>query len=471
MIRIAVMALVIFTWGGSLAAQQQQPSPCPSTALTAPTEPLKPREGRIYLKSEKGERSANGSTAMFRMLKTQQGGGTNLNSPDCNVRVAEHVTIKPGPIGELYLVNGLNDYIKVDSARVSSNVYPSLIFDMSASPMYRLNDNEKKRKAVNTKLDLLWRDVTVTLSAKCKTDDNVESDCNSEVSVLEVLPNQSSSGQKDSVPAQIASAISGLGTAAAPFFPASTFNEKVAAAGDGLTVLFRNLFPPRTETFFHSFLGDELTFGWNYREDTSAEKDTTLLGLRRGVVLLKGPKDLSKLTVHCYIMSKWSDDLGPPFNDPYNMFSQEWVYELPAEKNNLTDYESLPNVDSFPALVHIGELLNVLHLVNRYDFDRLVDSCHLTKGKALDSVTKASLKAHLLTLNYSSAQVDDIIGGYQPEIGKPELIKLICRYDSTKCPSRDKIPKALAVDANDYVKRSDLEKYLGIEKKKPSGYR
>jgi hypothetical protein len=405
------------------------------------------------------------------MLETQQGGGTNLNSPDCNVRVAEHVTIKPGPIGELYLVNGLNDYIKVDSARVSSNVYPSLIFDMSASPMYRLNDNEKKRKAVNTKLDLLWRDVTVTLSAKCKTDDNVESDCNSEVSVLEVLPNQSSSGQKDSVPAQIASAISGLGTAAAPFFPASTFNEKVAAAGDGLTVLFRNLFPPRTETFFHSFLGDELTFGWNYREDTSAEKDTTLLGLRRGVVLLKGPKDLSKLTVHCYIMSKWSDDLGPPFNDSYNVFSQEWVYELPAEKNNLTDYESLPNVDSFPALVHIGELLNVLHLVNRYDFDRLVDSCHLTKGKALDSVTKASLKAHLLTLNYSSAQVDDIIGGYQPEIGKPELIKLICRYDSTKCPSRDKIPKALAVDANDYVKRSDLEKYLGIEKKKPSGYR
>jgi hypothetical protein len=465
--RIAVIALLVLSGTVSVVAQQQPTSPCPSTTFEVPTTPLKPREGRIYLQAERGERSANGSNAPFRMLKTQQG-GTNLNSPDCNVRVAEHVTIKPGPIGELYLVNGLNDYLKVDSARVSTSVFPSLIFDMSASPMYRLNDTEKKRKAVNTKLDLLWRDVTVTLSATCKTEDNATSDCSSRVSVLEVLPNQSSSGQKDSAPAQVASAISGLGTAAAPFFPASTFNEKVAAAGDGLTVLFRNLFPPHTETYFHSFLGDELTFGWNYRENTSAEKDSTLLGLRRGVVLLKAPKNLFQLTVHCYIMSKWSDDLGPPFDDPYNMFSQDWVYELPAEKNNSTDYESLPNLDSFPALMHVGDLLNVLHLVNKYDFDQLLASCRLMKGDGLDSVTKASLKSHLLTLNYSASQVDDIIGGYQQEISKPEVIKVICRYNSSRCPSRDKIPAALSPGLNDYFKRSDVEKYLGIEKKKPA---
>ncbi len=46
--------------------------------------------------------------------------GTNLNAPDCNVRVAEHVTINPGPIGELYLVNGLNNCIKVDSGLKSN---------------------------------------------------------------------------------------------------------------------------------------------------------------------------------------------------------------------------------------------------------------------------------------------------------------------------------------------------------------
>src|ERR1043166_7246192 len=330
MIRTIAIAFLVLSASGALSAQQQQISPC--TSNQAPTGPLKSREGRIYMQARRGRQLPN---------------STNSN---CNSRVAEHVTVKPGPIGELYLVNGLNDYIKVDSARLTTSVYPSLIFDMSASPLYRFDDEDKKRRAINTKLDLLWRDVTVTLSATCKSEDGTTPDCSSDVSVLEVLPNQSSSGQRDSVPAQIASAISGLGTAAAPFFPASTFNEKVAAAGDGLTVLFRNLFPPHTETFFHSFLGDELTFGWNYREDTTAEKDSTLLGLRRGVVLLKAPKNLFKLMVHCSIMSKWSDDLGPPFDDPYNLFSQEWVYELPAEKNDLVDYESLPNLDSFPAL-------------------------------------------------------------------------------------------------------------------------
>src|ERR1043165_1129392 len=179
MIRTIAIAILVLSASGALSAQQQQISPC--TSNQAPTGPLKSREGRIYMQARRGRQLPN---------------STNSN---CNSRVAEHVTVKPGPIGELYLVNGLNDYIKVDSARLTTSVYPSLIFDMSASPMYRLNDNnDKKRKAINTKLDLLWRDVTVTLSASCKGEDQAVTDCSSQVSVLEVLPNQSSSGQKDS---------------------------------------------------------------------------------------------------------------------------------------------------------------------------------------------------------------------------------------------------------------------------------
>jgi len=109
--------------------------------------------------------------------------------------------------------------------------------------------------------------------------------------------------------------------------------------------------------------------------------------------------------------------------------------------------------------------------VSKDDFNGLVTSCQLTNGKTLDTVTKASLKTHLSTLNYTASQVDDIIGGYQLEISKPELIKLICRYDAGRCPSRNKIPAALSSDGNDYFKRSDVEKYLGIEKKKPSNSR
>src|SRR6185295_14891293 len=53
---------------------------------------------------------------------------------DDSVKVAEFVSVIPGPIGELYLVSGLNDFIKVDSKRVATYFYPSFIFDMSASP-------------------------------------------------------------------------------------------------------------------------------------------------------------------------------------------------------------------------------------------------------------------------------------------------------------------------------------------------
>src|SRR5215813_4347908 len=312
--RSLTLIFVILLFASSAYTQAHVPSPTPTPTpctipnTTTPTGPVKPREGRVFLVPG----TSNTNSRMLKTVNRQ----ADINCPSDDLRVAEHVSIKDGPVGEVYLVSGLNDFIKVDAGRAVTNIYPSLIFDMSASPLYRLNDGgdaKKKRKAENTKLDLLWRDVTVTLSAFCKdSSDAKEERCDEKVSVLEVLPNATSSGQKESVPAQIASTISGLGTAAAPFFPASTFNEKVGAAGDGLTVLFRNLFPPQTQTYFHAFLGDERTFGWNYRENTVDSKNPSLLGVNRGIVLLKAPKNLVRLEVYCDIMSKWSDNLGGP---------------------------------------------------------------------------------------------------------------------------------------------------------------
>jgi hypothetical protein len=412
---------------------------------------LKPREGQIVDKTSTSKSSFT--------LMTQQN-----TSNATNAKVAEDVSLNPGPVGELYLVAGLNDYIKAASDRHISHIYPSLIFDLSASPLLKRVEKDGKKKVDNTDLNLVWRDVTVTLSATCKQLDDrgmtwVTKECNEAISVIEVLPNATESGQKDSVPAQIAAAVSGLGTAAAPFFPASTFNEKVAAAGDGLTVLFRNLFPPKTQTYFHAFMGDPRTFGWNFRENNTTPNGS-LLGLNRGIVLLKARKDVVKIDVHCELLSKWNKDL---VEDPYNHILKDWTYELPEVKDNAIDYDSLVNLNSFPALIHKGEVLNILHLVDDNDYARLKTDLNLTAGNGLDSVQRLSLRNHLLALNYSPGQVKDIISGYPESVSKPDVIQLVCLYNYTRCPSRGIPPEIVFL--GEYAQRSSIEKYLGLEKR------
>src|SRR5882672_2717181 len=85
---------------------------------------LKPREGQITEK-------ADAKNALPAYLLKSKNNGSNHGS----AKVAENVSVTLGPIGELYLVSGVNDYIKVDTNRESSYFYPSLIFDISASPL------------------------------------------------------------------------------------------------------------------------------------------------------------------------------------------------------------------------------------------------------------------------------------------------------------------------------------------------
>src|SRR5512141_2962141 len=59
-------------------------------------------------------------------LTTQIGVNSNLNDP--KTKVSENLSVKLGPVGELYLVSGLNDFIKVDASRKKPYFYPSLIF-------------------------------------------------------------------------------------------------------------------------------------------------------------------------------------------------------------------------------------------------------------------------------------------------------------------------------------------------------
>src|SRR4051794_1634805 len=70
------------------------------------------------------------------------------NFSDPGTRVSENVSIKVGPIGELYLVSGLNDFVKVSSGRSGPFIFPSLIFDMSASPVLREVTTKKDKKKV-----------------------------------------------------------------------------------------------------------------------------------------------------------------------------------------------------------------------------------------------------------------------------------------------------------------------------------
>lgn len=422
---------------------------------------LKPREGTIIRKKDQEKTVTN------QMLRTLNINKSNMN--DATTRVAEHVSMTTGPIGELYLVAGVNEFIKVDPGRQSSHIYPSLIFDLSASPLLKIGQPDKKGKykLENTDYNLVWRDVTVTISATCKRLDaegatTSEYPCNEQVSVIEVLPNKTDSGLKDSAAAQFAAAVSGLGTAAAPFFPASTFNEKVAAAGDGLTVLFRNLFPPTTKTYFHAFMGDDRTFGWNFHENKEAEANPSILGLERGIVLLKVSKDVIKIDVHCDVLSKWNKDLEGG-KGPFNWFSDDWMYVLPAKKGNPTDYDSIVSLKSFPFLIHKGDLLNILHLIDAAEYDNMKRAWKLKDGEEMNSVTKESVRDHLASMKLSPAHIKQIIAGYPDSISKHEVVQLICRYDGQTCPSR-KIPREIK-QVGDYAQRSSVEEFLGIADK------
>jgi|GEM_PF-3519583 len=389
----------------------------------------------------------------------------NLSDP--KAKVSESVIIKVGPIGELYLVSGLNDFVKVGSGRTAPFIFPSLIFDMSASPVLRevISGKKDKKKVENTDYDLEWRDVTVTVGAKCREVDKTTGDvkeitCNDSIEVLEVLPNKTGSGHKDSLAVQLAGAFTDLATASAPFFPASTFNEKATAAGGGLSVLFRNLFPPETQTFYHAFVADPRTFGWNFKQDHQSAANTSLLGLNRGIVLFKAAKNVTKITVKYQRLSRWNKDLN---DSPFNSFPSETKdYPLPPVKPSQMDYDALGNLDSFPTLIHLGNVLNILHLVNDTLYANWLSNNRLVKAEELDSVTKSSVVSHLKALRrYSPEQVVEITSDLGDSISKPDVIEVLCRHDLPNCPLKTTSPEITQLTEikwlGEYAQRSSVE--------------
>lgn len=124
--------------------------------------------------------------------------------------------------------------------------------------------------------------------------------------MLQLLPNSTRGGTKDTLPTQFASAAAELAGLSAPFYASSSFGLKSEAAAKGLTVLFRNLFPPTTVTYQHTYVDSPTRFGWNFKQNKSKPEEASILGLHRGVVLLlQAHTDVKKIGIRYTALSAW----------------------------------------------------------------------------------------------------------------------------------------------------------------------
>jgi len=310
-----------------------------------------------------------------------------------DTKVSVFVLTNLGPLGEAYAFEDVGGFIKVSKKLDGEYRYPSLYFDVSASPLLvplfksvgQANEEstEKARKeivkkyeeiinkVINKDREMEWMDIAIQLFPTCKKDngtpdnDNddtfVNCDDDNSVRLIEILPNGTKSGVKDSTQTQIASAISELATLSLPFYATSSFGVKSEAASKGLTVLFRNLFPPKVVTYQHTYIDNERRFGWNFKQNKSKPEEASIIGLHRGVVILQVKPDVVKIGVRITSLSEWNKEVKG--KSKINIWRGQKCIELPSPPSTPeTDYNELGNLDTFPFLISLEATCKILHI-------------------------------------------------------------------------------------------------------------
>jgi hypothetical protein len=356
--------------------------------------------------AQKGSRIVN--------LEEQDASGTK------NDKVSIFVLSNQGPLGELYYPNEIGDKLgdSFKPAEIESDfIYPSLYFDISATPKF--GDGNA---VINKDFDLKWMDVEISLDKEC-SEDKVGSKDNKHCSLwlLDMFPNETKGKTKDNPLVNVVGIAEELAKLTNPFFLSGTgkiLNAKIGAGTNGLSVLFSNLLPPIVKTYFHPRIVGGRQFGWTFRQDKDAEQPS-LLGLQRGIVFLQAGKNVTKIKVTYKIKSLWNKKVDE--KGKYAEFTRTYKLELPDLKQPTPiDYTKIQTLSDFPALIKMEEVCKIFSI---------------DQARCLKKTTFDSLKINL-------------------QNGDPNLTV--------------SFPMQIANDteaSGTLFKRSEIQKYLNIDKK------
>ncbi len=280
-----------------------------------------------------------------------------------------------------------------------------------------MQDNEELfniKKVKNADREMEWLDVTVKLFPYCKNDSGNPTACSCndknkdyctepEIRVLSILPNATASGSKDSVPMQVSDTFSELASLSQPFYASSAFGLRSEASTKGLTVLFKNLFPPKSVTYQHAYIDSASRFGWNLHNqvENTDSKNPSIMGLHRGAAILQVRKDITAIGVRYCALSKW--------NKPPNKFNKRFDERTdgiclsfpPPTPDKPKDYDKLIDLDGFPALIGKKEVCSILRVSEEKcgeSYNKLIDPNGLYKletGINSEYLKKSSLMKYL----------------------------------------------------------------------------
>ncbi len=281
-----------------------------------------------------------------------------------------NVEAVPGPQGLIQIPPGLSfdENLKEDRAKVSESFwFPSLYFFISASPY--LTPLKKKGEShlfdvLGLDQDVKWFDVSITLEAQCKKGQSGD-DCS--LKVISLLPSRTASGNRDRLITRVAGAAESLGGIVAPFFPGSSFNEKLGASGGALRVLFQNLFPPEVVAHQYAFLSrasrTSASFGWFFKQRDTGESPS-ILGLHQGIALLQVGKGVDRIDVRYGLLSQWEQSTQRAANTFLDLqYCEAGAITRPRGKPEPDlDYGKLKSLEEFPMLIPREEAEKILHL-------------------------------------------------------------------------------------------------------------
>ena len=314
-----------------------------------------------------------------------------------------------GPCGEVYNPFELGSVVK--EIRSNGFSFPSIVFQISATPLIvpiqQINEEPDYVKEVKYRdRDAKWIAVTVELqpvvsrSSEAEGEKEIELKCGKEVDcsnyfqVLEVLPNDTEAGTKERLITQIASVASDVSGVLAPFFPAT-------AGASGLGILFRNLFPPKSVAYQYAYIDSSSSFGWYFQQNKEDPETASLLGLHRGVALLKvnsktvkvdknTSDTLQRITVRYQVLSEWNKN-----PNPFTKFdlSRVGVAEICVPEQSKPDLKKLKYLTGFPAVIS-NEVANEILQVGSAEMDDLISN-NLIQKVGENNVTRASLECFL----------------------------------------------------------------------------
>lgn len=331
---------------------------------------------------------------------------------------AIHIQTFLGPFGSAYIppeiLSQQNVFQLLKKGKTELDVekyfFPSIYFVISAKPnIYISKQEQKKPRGGGNGSDfidyefskggqnLTWMRVSITLEpVACKAEYGQEltpvADADS-IKVMAIAPEDTEEVLKESRPAQFARVGDELVNKVIPFVSSDASlptPTKLTAASGAVSILFKNLFPPRSVANSYAFIDSDIslsgagkdTFGWYWRQNNSEQKPESIVGLRRSVAFLQVKRGVRAIKVSYRIDAKWDGDYSDKIDDEYVdadtipyadlergedkaaiKFDRTYCLPPPTPPDFFEDieYDFLPHLDEFPMLVPREVVCNIFH--------------------------------------------------------------------------------------------------------------